>query len=58
MAANTVWMAELLHAHPCPTNLLALADEMRLISDAPKPDPHEADRVARETARQTSEQPG
>jgi multimeric flavodoxin WrbA len=55
MAYNAVWMAELLRAHPCPTNLLALADEMRLVSDPPKPDPHEADRQAREQQRQTAQ---
>jgi multimeric flavodoxin WrbA len=51
MAYNTVWMAQLLRAHPCPTNLLELADEQRLLSDVPKADPHEADRIRREAAR-------
>jgi multimeric flavodoxin WrbA len=54
MAYNAVWMAELLRAHPCPTNLLALAAEMRMISDPPKSDPHEADRQKREEQRQAA----
>ena len=53
MAYNTVWMAEVLGSHPCPTNLLELSAEMRLVSDPPKDDPHEADRIAREKARQS-----
>lgn len=54
MAYNAAWMAELLRAHPCPTNLLELADEMRLISDTPKADPHELDRQKREAERQAA----
>ena len=54
MAYNAVWMAGLLRVHPFPTNLLALADEMRLISDPPKTDPHELDRLKREAERQGS----
>jgi multimeric flavodoxin WrbA len=53
MAYNAVWMAGALRANPCPTNLLELAAEMRRISDPPKTDPHELDRQARETSRQT-----
>jgi len=52
LAYNTVWMAGLLRANPCPTNLTALAEEMRSISDPPKIDPHEVDRETREAARQ------
>ena len=51
MAYNTVWMAGVLRAHPCSTNLLELAAEMRLISAEPKADPHELERQAREQAR-------
>jgi multimeric flavodoxin WrbA len=52
MAYNAVWMARLLREHPCPTNLLELAAEQRLVSDAPKEDPHELDRQRREQERQ------
>ena len=52
MAYNAVWMARLLRDHPCPTNLLALAAEQRLVSDVPKEDPHELDRQRREQERQ------
>ena len=54
MAYNTVWMAEVLRDNPCPTDLLALSEEMRRISDPPKIDPHELDRIERERARQTA----
>ena len=52
MAYNTVWMARVLRDHPCPTNLLELADEQRRLSDAPKDDPHELDRQRLEAQRQ------
>jgi len=54
MAYNAVWMAELLRANPCPTDLTALANEVREVSDPPKVDPHEIDRERREAARQAT----
>ncbi len=54
MAYNTVWMANVLRASPCPTNLTALAEEQKAFSDAAKADPHELDRLAHEAARQGS----
>jgi multimeric flavodoxin WrbA len=54
MAYNAVWMAGVLRASPCPTNLTALAEEMRGISDPPKVDPHELDRERREAQRQAA----
>ncbi len=47
MAYNTVWMAGLLRANPCPTNLTELAEEQEKLSDPPKMDPHEMDRQSR-----------
>lgn len=41
MAYNTVWMASLLQANPCPTNLTALSEEQKALSGEAKPDPHE-----------------
>jgi multimeric flavodoxin WrbA len=55
MAYNAVWMARALRENPCPTDLLALAEEIRTISDPPKTDPHEVDRVRREQERQAAE---
>ena len=54
MAYNTVWMARTLRENPCPTDLTALATEQLELSDKPKPDPHEADRLRRERERQAS----
>jgi multimeric flavodoxin WrbA len=54
MAYNAVWMAGVLRANPCPTNLTALATEVLAISDPPKADPHEAAREARQVARQAA----
>jgi multimeric flavodoxin WrbA len=54
MAYNTVWMAQTLRDNPCPTNLTKLAAEQLALSDSPKPDPHEADRLRREQQRQTA----
>jgi multimeric flavodoxin WrbA len=45
MAYNTTWMARLLRENPCSTNLLELAAEQLKLSDPPKADPHEADRL-------------
>lgn len=42
MAYNTVWMAGLLKANPCPTNLTALSEEQQALSDEAKVDPHMA----------------
>ena len=47
MAYNTVWMARVLRDNPCTTNLLELASEQLALSDPPKTDPHEEDRVRR-----------
>lgn len=43
MAYNTVWMAGLLRANPCPTNLTALSEEQKALSGEAKADPHELD---------------
>jgi multimeric flavodoxin WrbA len=40
MAYNTVWMARLLKANPCPTNLTALSEEQMALSETAKADPH------------------
>ncbi len=45
MAYNTVWMAQLLRDHPCPTNLTALSEEQKALSDEAKPDPHELEHL-------------
>jgi multimeric flavodoxin WrbA len=55
MAYNTVWMARALRNDPCPTDLLALAAEQLELSDTPKVDPHEQDRIRRERQRQSGE---
>jgi len=45
MAYNAVWMARLLRENPCPTNLTALSEEQKALSDAAKNDPHEEARL-------------